>query len=132
MIKALNQRIQKHFAFFGPKWFCWLMVFLGFQTWIVEGTFKALGYGEYGPIYNIIEFTDLALNTKNYFLFALLIIIISFIAMFSIINFPSFMFLLSYVFVEYYDFKGRKITVAYLTILLFPIWYLYLIFRFFS
>ena len=42
MIKTLNQRIQKHYAFFGPKWFCWLMVFMGFQTWIVEGTFKAL------------------------------------------------------------------------------------------
>ena len=95
MFKDLNNQIQKQWAFFGPKWFCWLMVFLGLEIWIIEGIFKALGYAEYGPAFMLVEYTDLSLDTKNYILFAVLIVIISFTSLFAIIHFPSFMFLLT-------------------------------------
>ena len=65
MIKDLNQKIQKHFAFFGPIWFCWFLVFLGFLGWIVEPSLKTLGFGEYGPLYNLIEVGSKILKTKQ-------------------------------------------------------------------
>jgi len=71
MFKDLNNQIQKQWAFFGPKWFCWLMVFLGLEIWIIEGIFKALGYAEYGPAFMLVEYTDLSLDTKNYILSSL-------------------------------------------------------------
>ena len=95
MFKDLNNQIQKQWAFFGPKWFCWLMVFLGLEIWIIEGIFKALGYAEHGPAFMLVEYTDLSLDSKNYIIFAGLIVIISFTSLFAIIHFPSFMFLLT-------------------------------------
>ena len=95
MFKDLNNQIQKQWAFFGPKWFCWLMVFLGLEIWIIEGIFKALGYAEYGPAFKLVEYTDSSLDSQNYIIFAGLIVIISFTSLFAIIHFPSFMFLLT-------------------------------------
>ena len=130
MFKDLNNQIQKQWAFFGPKWFCWLMVFLGLEIWIIEGIFKALGYAEYGPAFMLVEYTDLSLDTKNYILFAVLIVIISFTSLFAIIHFPSFMFLLSSVAVDHYTPNSvKKYYLMYFGILTSPIWYNWIVYR---
>ena len=140
MFKELNNQIQKQWAFFGPKWFCWLVVFLGFQIWIVEGSFKALGYAEYGPAYMFVEYIGLTLDNKNYIIFAFLLVIMSFICLFAIIHFPSFMFLLTKVimFKLIEKFRIRNQFIFYLIAILiftFPIWfnsYLYDIVKLFT
>ena len=130
MIKTLNQKIQTHFAFFGPKWFCWSAVFIGFELWIVEGTLKAFGYGEYGPGFKLIEYADLALDTKNYILFGVLLIVISFICFSFLVYFPSFMFLLSGVAVDHYTPNSvTKYYLMYFGILTSPIWYNWIVNR---
>ena len=140
MFKDLNNQIQKQWAFFGPKWFCWLMVFLGLEIWIIEGIFKALGYAEYGPAFMLVEYTDLSLDTKNYILFAVLIVIISFTSLFAIIHFPSFMFLLTktimFKLIEKFSFYNQlTIYLIGFFIFTFPFWvnvYLYDIVKMFS
>ena len=140
MFKDLNNQIQKQWAFFGPKWFCWLMVFLGLEIWIIEGIFKALGYAEYGPAFMLVEYTDLSLDTKNYILFAVLIVIISFTSLFAIIHFPSFMFLLTKIImfklIEKFSFYNQlTIYLIGFFIFTFPFWfnvYLYDIIKMFS
>ena len=140
MFKDLNNQIQKQWAFFGPKWFCWLMVFLGLEIWIIEGIFKALGYAEYGPAFMLVEYTDLSLDTKNYILFAVLIVFISFTSLIAIIHFPSFMFLFTKIIVfklvEQFRFTGYfKIYLIGFFIFTSPFWfnvYLYDIVKLFS
>lgn len=140
MFKDLNNQIQKQWAFFGPKWFCWLLVFLGFELWIIEGIFKALGYSEYGPAFMLVEYTDLSLDSKNYIIFAGLIVIISFTSLFAIIHFPSFMFLFTKIIVfklvERFRFTGYfKIYLIGFLIFTSPFWfnvYLYDIVKLFS
>ena len=43
-------------GFFGPKWWCWFLVLLGSIPWFIEGPFKVLGYGEFGPGYQTIQY----------------------------------------------------------------------------
>ena len=140
MFKDLNNQIQKQWAFFGPKWFCWLMVFLGLEIWIIEGIFKAIGYAEYGPAFMLVEYTDTSLDSKNYIIFAGLIVIISFTSLFAIIHFPSFMFLLTktimFKLIEKFSFYNQlTIYLISFFIFTFPFWfnvYLYDIVKMFS
>ena len=105
MLNILNNKIQSQWAFFGPKWFCWLLVLIGFDIWIIEGTLKFL-------------------EQQDYFLMILLTPILSFAIFCFFIYFPSFMFLFSRTFVDYYNIQGKKIIFIYLLILTSPIWYL--------
>ena len=124
MLNILNNKIQSQWAFFGPKWFCWLLVLIGFDIWIIEGTLKFLEQRDYGPVFILMERTAFAYQNKEYFLMLLLTPILSFIVLCFFIYFPSFMFLFSRTFIEYYNFKGTKVVYLYLIILLSPIWYL--------
>ena len=56
ILVGINNKIQKQWAFFGPKWFCWLLVFFGFEFWFIEATFKALGFASYGPGYLLLNY----------------------------------------------------------------------------
>ena len=124
MLNILNNKILSQWAFFGPKWFCWLLVLIGFDIWIIEGTLKFLEQRDYGPVFILMEHTAFAYKNKEYFLMLLLTPILSFIVLCFFIYFPSFMFLFSRTFIEYYNFKGTKVVYLYLIILLSPIWYL--------
>ena len=124
MFKKLNQQIQSQWAFFGPKWLCWLKVMLGSIMWFVEGPFKVLGYAEYGPGYQTIEYISAVLHSGNHLYFFILIIIFCIPVMSTIIYFPSFMFLLSRVAVDHYQPTSvKKYYLMYFTILLSPIWF---------
>ncbi len=124
MFNLLNKKIQSQWAFFGPKWFCWTLVLVGFEMWFVEGTLKFVNQYENGPAFIIFEYTSLAYENKDYFLILIFSCILSFLVMCFGIYFPSFMFLFSRTFIEYYNFKGTKVVYLYLIILLSPIWYL--------
>lgn len=140
MFKELNDQIQKQWAFFGPKWFCWLLVLLGFEPWIIEGIFKALGYAENGPAYILIEETFFALNSDQYIKFGILILLVVLVVMSFGIYFPSFMFLLTKIIVfklvERFRFTGYfKIYLIGFFIFTSPFWfnvYLYDIVKIFS
>ena len=124
MLNILNNKIQSQWAFFGPKWFCWLLVLIGFDIWIIEGTLKFLEQRDYGPVFILMERTALAYQNKDYFLMILLTPILSFAIFCFFIYFPSFMFLFSRTFVDYYNIRGKRIIFIYLLILTSPIWYL--------
>ena len=140
MFKDLNNQIQKQLGFFGPKWFCWLLVFLGFELWIIEGIFKALGYAENGPGYILIEEASFALNSDQYIKFGILSLLITLLVMSFAIYFPSFMFLFTKIIVfklvERFRFTGYfKIYLIGFFIFTFPFWfnvYLYDIVKMFS
>lgn len=140
MFKELNNQIQKQWAFFGPKWFCWLLVLLGFELWIIEGIFKALGYAENGPAYILIEETFFALNSDQYIKFGILILLVVLLVMSFGIYFPSFMLLFTKIIVfklvERFRFKGYfKIFLIGFFIFTSPFWlnvYLYDIVKIFS
>ena len=110
MFKDLNNQIQKQWAFFGPKWFCWFLVLLGFEPWIIEGIFKSLGYAEYGPTYILIKRTFFALDNNQYIQFGILIFLVSLMVMSFGVYFPSFMFLFTKIIVfklvERFTFRG--------------------------
>ena len=66
MFSNLNKQIQSQWAFFGPKWLCWFLVLLGSIPWFIEGPFKVLGYGEFGPGYQTIEYITSVLHAGNH------------------------------------------------------------------
>ena len=124
IFKKLNQQIQKQWAFFGPKWWCWLLVGLGSIPWFIEGPFKAFGYAEYGPGYQTIHYISNVLNSGDHLYFFILIVIFCIPCMSAIIYFPSFMFLLSRVAVEHYKPNSvKKYYSMYFGILTSPIWF---------
>ena len=78
----------------------------------------------------MIEYADLALDTKNYILFGVLLIVISFICFSFLVYFPSFMFLLSGVAVDHYTPNSvTKYYLMYFGILTSPIWYNWIVNR---
>ena len=124
MFKKLNQQIQKHFGFYGPKWWCWLQVVLGSIVWFVEGPFKVLGYAEYGPGYQALHYIFEVSNSGNHLYYLIVLIIFCIPVLSTIIIFPSFMFLLSRVAVDHYQPSSvKKYYLMYFTILTSPIWF---------
>ena len=123
MIKILNQRIQKHFAFFGPKWFCWLSVFLGSIIWFVDPTLNLFGIMEDVGYLSIHYIMDVK-NSGNTIYSVILIVLFCYPISCAIIYLPSFMFLLSNVAVDHYTPSSvRKYYFMYFSILTSPIWY---------
>ena len=124
LFKKLNQQIKSQWAFFGPKWWCWFLVLLGSIPWFIEGPFKVLGYGEFGPGYQTIEYITSVLHSGNHLYFFILCVIFSIPIMSAIIYFPSFMFLLSRVTLDHYQPSSvKKYYLMYFTILTSPIWF---------
>ncbi len=127
ILVGINNKIQKQWAFFGPKWFCWLLVFFGFEFWFIEATFKALGFASYGPGYLLLNYIHEVFLDKNYLYFFILITLISVPVICPLIYFPSFLFLLCRVVNEEFKF-GEGNIITYIIILTSPIWFQKLIF----
>ena len=124
IFKKLNQQIQKQWAFFGPKWWCWLLVGLGSIPWFIEGPFKAFGYAKYGPGYQTMNYIHSVLINGDHLYFFILIDIFCVPCMGAMIYFPSFMFLLSRVIVEYYKPSSvKKYYLMYFGTLTSPLWF---------
>jgi len=124
IIQEINEKLPTHWSFFGPKWFCWTLVFIGALGWIVEPTFKSLGLYDYGPLYNLVNITAEAFDSENYLLFSVLLIFISMVMMSLIFYFPSFWVLATNV-----VSKNFTNGYFYLAILFFPLWFNYLFYR---
>ena len=108
MIKKLNQQIQKQWAFFGPKWFCWLSVFLGSLIWFVDPTLNLFGImNDIG--YSSIHYISDVQHSDNTIYFLILVVLFCYPIMCAIIFFPSFMFLLSRVVVDHYTPNSVRI-----------------------
>lgn len=127
MFKKLNNEIQSQWAFFGPKWWCWLLVLLGSIPWLIEGPFKAFGYAKYGPGFQVIEYISYVYNSNNYIYFFVLVVVFCLPMMSAMIYFPSFMFLFARIVIEHYNPKGNKIYIIYLLVLTFPVWFNFLL-----
>lgn len=125
ILSRINNEIQNQWAFFGPKWFCWLLIFFGFEFWYIEVSFKALGFGASGPGYVLLNYIHEIFLNKNYVLFFILISLVSLPIMSPFIYFPSFLFLLCKVINEEYKNFG---ILTYLIIFLSPFWLEYLMF----
>ena len=123
-IQEINEKLPSHYGFFGPKWFCWILVFMGALLWLVEPSFKSLGLYDYGPLYIFIDITADALNSKKYLLFSILIIVMCLIIMSGLVYFPSFWVLTSNV-----VSKNMTNFYLYVAILLFPLWFNFLFYR---
>ena len=123
-IQEINEKLPSHYGFFGPKWFCWILVFMGTLVWLVEPSFKSLGLYDYGPLYILIDITADALNSKKYLLFSILTIVLGVIIMSAIIYFPSFWVLT-------FNVVSKKMTNIYLyiAIFFFPLWFNFLFYR---
>ena len=123
MIKKLNQQIQTHFAFFGPKWFCWLSVFLGSIIWFVDPTLNLFGIMD-DISYSTMYYINDVQHSGNTVYFLILIVLFCYPIMCAIVFLPSFMFLLSRVTVDHYTPSSvRKYYFVYFSILTSPIWY---------
>jgi hypothetical protein len=124
MIQEINEKLPTHWAFFGPKWFCWMLVFIGALGWLIEPSLKSLGLYDYGPLYNLVNLTADALNSKKYLLFSVLLVVVSMVITSLMIHFPSFWVLTTNVI-------SKDMTSGYLYIatLLFPLWFNFLFYR---
>ena len=124
LIKEINKKLPTHWGFFGPSWFCWLLVFIGAQVWLIEPSLKSLGLYEYGPFYNIVNLTAAAFDSNNYLIFSILVIFLSMSFMTFIVFFPSFWVLTTNI-VSSYMTNGYQ----YIAMLLFPFWFNFLFYR---
>jgi len=124
IIQEINEKLPTHWAFFGPKWFCWTLVFFGTIGWLIEPSLKSLGLYNYGPLYNLVNITADALNSEKYLLFSVLLIFVSMVIMTLMIYFPSFWVLATNVIS-----KDMTNGYLYIAILLFPLWFNFLFYR---
>ena len=94
MLKEINNKLPKQWAFFGPLWFCWLLVFLGFILWFVEMPIK-IWAPDYAPGRIILMQFFEWFHTKQYILTFISGCFLSLVVMSFIIYFPSFWVMLT-------------------------------------
>ena len=120
VLNEINNKLPKQWAFFGPLWFCWIKVFLGFMLWFVETPFKIFA-SDLAPAYNLIHFNLGLLHFEQYILFFLVSCFTAFWVMCFGIFFPSFWFMLTWIYVD--KAKGKFVWFKIFLFLGFPILY---------
>lgn len=130
MLKEINNKLPKQWAFFGPLWFCWLLVFFGFILWFVETPMK-IWAPDYAPGRIVLMQTLEWFNTKQYILTFISGCFLSLVFMSFIIYFPSFWVMLTGIVFNYskgsYKFAGIVLIPKTILFLLLPIlwnWFL--------